>query len=106
MMYRQGDVLVIRSEHVPIGAVPVPREDGKVVLAAGERTGHAHTIAESHAELFAEPSEDVTDRFLRVVGQPAVLRHEEHAPITLPPGQYVVRRQREYTREDAIRVQD
>jgi hypothetical protein len=57
-------------------------------------TGHAHAIADAGAELLTG---DVEERFLRIVSDFAILTHEEHAPITLPRGAYLVVRQREYT---------
>jgi hypothetical protein len=94
--YRQGDVLLIAVDAIPGGAVPVPRDQGEVVLAYGEVTGHRHAIAESHAELLALPDQEIERRFLRIVGAAARLRHEEHDTITVPPGSYQVVRQREY----------
>ncbi len=77
----------------------MPRDNGRVVLAYGEVTGHAHAIADPDATLYAVPGTD--DRFLAVMaGSGVTLRHEEHATITLPPGLYVTRRQREYTSAD------
>ncbi len=41
---RQGDVLVLEIDDIPKDARRVPRDDGRVVLAYGEVTGHAHAI--------------------------------------------------------------
>jgi len=94
--YRQGDVLLIAVDAIPGRAVPVPRDQGEIVLAYGEVTGHRHAIAEPHAELLALPDQEIERRFLRIVGDKARLRHEEHDTITVPPGDYQVVRQREY----------
>jgi hypothetical protein len=96
VQYRQGDVLLIAVAAIPGRAVPVPRDQGEVVLAYGEVTGHRHAIAGPHAELLALPDQEIERRFLRIVGDKALLRHEEHDTITLPPGTYQVVRQREY----------
>ena len=96
VQYRQGDVLLIAVDAIPGRAVPVPRDQGEVVLAYGEVTGHRHAIAEPHAELLALPDQEVERRFLRIAGDEARLRHEEHDTITVPPGTYRVIRQREY----------
>lgn len=94
-MYRQGDVLIVPVEEIPGGATKVRRDRGRIVLAYGEVTGHAHVIASREAELLE--TADLQDRFLRVLAEGGVaLRHEEHGTITLPRGEYVVRRQREY----------
>jgi len=131
--YRQGDVLIIKlPDDVQVKrerAKRVPTDpDRGVVLAYGEVTGHAHALDPSVCTLFmAEPSvltgETVnemigklgggrfqqglpeTDRFLEVK-KPTALRHEEHAPVDLPEGVYVIRRQREYDPEFERMVAD
>jgi hypothetical protein len=94
--YRQGDIALIPTNALPRGASEVPRDGGRIVLAYGEVTGHAHAIHEDDAGLFAIGSEESLDRWLRVGPSGAVVVHEEHAAIELPPGEYIVRRQREY----------
>jgi hypothetical protein len=95
-MYRQGDVLVVAVERIPRWAKAVHRDRGRVVLAYGEATGHAHAIADSGASLL----EHQADQYLRVTADRGVsLTHEEHQTITLPPGDYRVVRQREYEPE-------
>jgi hypothetical protein len=42
--YRQGDVLILETAAAPTDAVEVPRDKGRIVLAYGEVTGHAHAI--------------------------------------------------------------
>lgn len=92
---RQGDVLIRRVKSIPAKVEPVARENGRVVLAHGEVTGHAHAIARPNAALFRDPT--LAAVFLLVTGdEPALLEHEEHSTITLPPGSYEVIRQREY----------
>jgi hypothetical protein len=88
---RQGDVLLVLVGEVPDGARPIGRTDGRVVLAEGEVTGHAHAIRSSGATLLGA----VDDRYLRVAA-PVILDHEEHAPIKVAPGTYRVVIQREY----------
>jgi len=39
-------VLLLATDEVPAGLASVPRDRGRVVLAYGEATGHAHAIAE------------------------------------------------------------
>ena len=84
------------------------RVDGRVVLAEGEATGHAHAVLDEHAHLevqhFGESRAvwinrrvwDESRTLLVVEGEAATLVHEEHEPLTVPPGGYLVRRQREY----------
>jgi hypothetical protein len=102
-MYRQGDVLVVAVEAIPVAATPVDRDRGRVVLAYGEATGHAHEVADAGALLLAEREE----LFLRVSAVGGVaLTHQEHDTIVLPPGEYQVVRQREYAPEAPRRVAD
>jgi len=91
--YRQGDILLIKVRPRPhAGATSVPPVDGRLILAYGEQTGHAHAIDATLAELFEEQQGQL---YLRVA-RPAPLVHEEHAPIVVDPGWYSVIRQREY----------
>jgi hypothetical protein len=92
MMFRQGDILLVRVDgEVPRGARVVEREGESVVLAYGEATGHRHRIQSRDADLYEVQAE----RFLRVRG-PVELVHEEHATIQLRSGLYKIVRQREY----------
>ena len=107
-MFRQGDVLVVKLSDDPAtmdmeGAKPIDREGGRIVLAHGEVTGHAHAISVKPATFWEMPS---GDRILKVHSTGAVLRHEEHAPIKLGKGAYRVIRQREYTPEEIRYVAD
>lgn len=93
--FRQGDVLLVEVEHAPSDVTEVSRERGGLVLAHGEATGHAHVISAPEAQLVT--CEQANELYLLVYGDEAVLEHEEHDPIPLPPGNYRVLRQREYT---------
>lgn len=103
---RQGDVFLERAslDVMPADFKEVPLDKGRVVLAYGEVTGHAHAIQGDAAKLFAAPKGGPV-RYLRVVRE-TDLRHEEHGPIHLSPGLYVVRTQREYTPEAPRPVAD
>lgn len=66
------------------------REQGRIILAWGEVTGHHHQIvaaadltdpAVPPAEFFEEPD----GRRVLLVRQPCLLRHEEHGAIALDP---------------------
>lgn len=101
VIYRQGDVALRRINAIPPDVKPVARDAGRIVLAYGEVTGHAHAIdaPESEATLLTDAEEA---RFLRLVAA-VELRHEEHATVTLPPGDYAVVIQREWTDADEPR---
>ncbi len=103
-MYRQGDVLLIE---VPPEREPrslgreVARDAGRIVLAYGEVTGHAHAIADVNAKLY----ESSAGRVLVVEPSGVSVVHEEHTTVTLPGGTYFVRRQREYVPGPARSIQ-
>lgn len=103
-MFRQGDVLIVPvpEESVPQHAVDAagePRDArGRMVLALGEVTGHAHALV-APGKLVRTGAE----RMLLHLPEGGRLSHEEHAAIPLPRGWYRVVRQREYT-PSAIRI--
>jgi hypothetical protein len=100
--FRQGDVLILRVDEIPASATKVERVNGRLILAEGEATGHAHAIAEEEVSMFTV---DASIAYLDVE-MDAFVRHEEHGAIHLPPGKYEVRRQREYTPEAIRNVAD
>lgn len=105
-MFRQGDVMVRSVAKIPNNAQTVENQ-GRIVLAHGEVTGHAHAIdvAEAVEYTMAEAAGAVR-RFLKVFEGGARLKHEEHATIPLPPGLYEIVQQREYSPEEIRNVAD
>ncbi|MQS17815.1 hypothetical protein F7Q99_37905 [Streptomyces kaniharaensis] len=105
-MYRQGDVLIVPVEEsvVPprVAALAVqPRDSrGRMVLALGEVTGHAHAVV-GPGTLRREAGPFGAGWLHLPEGGRVV--HEEHAAIPLAKGWYRVVRQREYT-PGAVRV--
>ena len=53
--FRQGDVGLIPVASLPDGAKKVPRDKGRIVLAYGEVTGHAHAIYDGRNTDSARP---------------------------------------------------
>lgn len=103
-MYRQGDVLIVPIQSTPVRLDAIGRDGGRVVLAHGEVTGHAHAIRADGAALYRDAELNV---FLMVTGlDPVALEHAEHDTIMIPPGQYRVVRQREYSPEAVRDVAD
>jgi len=91
---RQGDVFIEECAVLPADAQQVEPVAGRVILAAGEVTGHHHAMPSSDAAILAKGAE----RFLKVNRQ-STLSHEEHGPIVLPGGTYEITIQREYDGE-------
>ena len=103
---RQGDVLLIPAR---IGGKTkgVKRDAGRVVLAYGEVTGHAHAILSPDCQLVtAADAEDLRMWLLVTAPEPVELVHEEHATVLIPPGEYQVIRQVEYAPEALRNVAD
>jgi hypothetical protein len=111
--YRQGDVLLVRVDAVPKKTSLIARENGRVILAHGEATGHSHAILDERVELVAPDGsafvsvDEAAELYLLVHGSdPVDLVHDEHDPIAIEPGEYRVVRQREYTPEQTRFVAD
>lgn len=100
-VYRQGDVVAIKVESKEAGQA-VKRDNGRVVLAYGEISGHCHAILDKSA-VMTETKEG--KRFLDAPDG-ATLTHEEHGTVILPSGVYEIKRQQEYTPEEIRNVAD
>lgn len=101
---RQGDVYV-RPVKARTRNGKAVLDQGRVILAYGEVTGHAHEVVGVETEIETPPAqlfEEPDGRRFLFVDRPCTLTHQEHGPIALAPGCYEVIRQREYA-PDAIR---
>lgn len=93
----QGDCLVMRIDELPADLIEQSPVDGVHIVAHSE-TGHNHTVPGT-CRYFRDRSDDLTC-YLSVGGDGVVLEHhrawDTHASLSLPPGNYQIRRQREY----------
>lgn len=89
-IWRQGDVLGVRTADC---TKDIPAAKKAVVLALGEHTGHKH-------QFLARSRAGVVDEGLLAVSEIALLVHEEHAHISVPPGLYDLPVQVEHRDED------
>lgn len=106
-LIRQGDVLIVPVTNVPKSAKRVKRDQGRVVLAYGEVTGHAHVILHPDVTLVSQGEADELRMWMTITApEPVELTHEEHDTLLVPPGNYEVRRQREYAPEAPVWVAD
>lgn len=97
-VFRQGDVLLDQVDDLPRDAeqtTVVAPDDGRLILAHGEATGHCHALPATAGELLEVAMVDRVDRYLRVRSRTR-LTHQEHRAIDLEPGVYRVRIQSEY----------
>jgi hypothetical protein len=99
-IYRQGDVLIRRIPSLPKQKA---QQRLTVILAYGEVTGHAHRIEDLTK---AEVLEAGAGLYLRVGPEGVRIIHEEHAPVSLPVGDYQIEIQREYTPAEIRNVAD
>ena len=102
---RQGDVLVIPCKSIPNSAATVDPQNGRLIVAYGEATGHHHSFPHMRgAVLFRD---DASGGRLYVEATDAVaLEHQEHSALTIPAGKYEVRIQRTYRAGMVRRVED
>jgi hypothetical protein len=100
-LYAQGDILIERvAARCVSGRVVQSADDGSVVVADGEASGHRHRILGSVTMyrddvLAREIPPGLYVGHVQVEGPSALLEHEEHASIGLPHGTYRIRRQRQ-----------
>ena len=87
--YRQGDLLIRKIETLPQGLTKLNTK----ILAEGEATGHQHRLTSKTAQLFRN---DANQRRYLSIEEPTQLVHEEHKPITIEEGTYIVIQEREF----------
>lgn len=110
--FRQGDVPLIPYSGSLEGLELVEPEDGKLVLALGEATGHHHRLEGCGFSFESDDNHRLYRDFqtgahiLEVRGGGATLLHEEHDPIVLEPGRYIQLAQVEDDGEMIARVVD
>jgi hypothetical protein len=85
---RQGDLLFVNVDEIPEDA----REDKTGIIARGEATGHTHMI---------RPGQRAALMIVAGVAYVTAIKkcaidHQEHETVILPPGNWEVKRQREY----------
>ena len=93
---QQGDVTLKPIESIPSGVKKVEvmkRKKGKIILAEGETTGHAHAISDPGAYLILL---DDGNMLLDVTSNKVTVYHETHRPIEVPKGKYLVGRVLEF----------
>lgn len=123
-LYAQGDIIIECISDTPLKTIKPELAatskqfvdpDNAVVLARGEVTGHRHRFMDLGVTMFRDDAianggdSNLKNLYLgnvNITGDGAELLHEEHNTIKLPPGQYIVRRQQEWTAEKARIVAD
>ena len=114
-VYAQGDIILVTVTDVePKPQQIVDAANGTVVLAHGEQTGHQHAFY-GGAVLFRDErlARDVPPELyvghVKIRSGGAVLEHGpaagvigDHDPIKIPPGTYIVCRQREFVGRESL----
>jgi hypothetical protein len=89
IQHRQGDVLLFPIDKLPPGLTRIQPRNGRLVIAEGEVTGHAHVLEldqeQTNAELWLDEKAGVI--YARIMA-PTPLTHEEHGAQTVQPGIY------------------
>ena len=104
--YQQGDVLLVAvpkeelTNHKASYEARTGNKDNKIILAEGEATGHHHrfevigldpgvTVTAFHSKPnFYNRRTEQFPGLIHIEGGSATLYHEEHKPLTVPPGTY------------------
>jgi hypothetical protein len=99
--YYHGDLGIIGVENVN-GERGAQMEKPNPVLARGSSTGHSHVLSSVEGVKMFDVSEDEKRRLGVCIfenDRPVTVIHDganpDHDPIEIPPGTYLVRRQRE-----------
>ena len=108
----QGDLFIRRVNAIPTGLKPLAIEAGNYIVAHSE-TGHHHVI-EARPNVVVFATDDPLVSYLQIVeatdAMETVIEHlrnfDTHESIKVGPGNYEIRRQREYTPEGWRRVSD
>ena len=107
--YQQGDVVMLKvdddyfKDNTSSGSDRVVEYHGKqpthAIMAFGEVTGHTHQVNMAnmlkeagvtlHMGYNGKAGEDVPQGFV-VHNETVTITHEEHDPLELPPGKYIV----------------
>lgn len=104
MYLQQGDIIIEKIDSIPGDCKTGKLKQGKVVLAEGETTGHAHRISEVAGVVFKEKD----GMFYLENKEDLQVQHEEHKTVFIPPGTWRVRKVQEYDHfaEEARAVAD
>lgn len=109
----QGDLLIRRVGAIPSTAKPIAADENGHFVCAHSETGHNHVIeVHPHVQFFS--TDDPLVSYLQVIeatdAMETVIEHlrtyDTHESIKVGPGNYEIRRQREYSPEGWRRVAD
>lgn len=107
-MYAQGDILFVKRDTLPGGDTTVISSG---VIATGESSGHTHRIKPGQQAVLKAIAgalylEALRESIIEHVVLPSETPTGDHDSIVLPPGNWEVRRQREWVPEGYRQIQD
>lgn len=98
--YRHGDVVIVKVEK-KVDTTQL-KENKDKTLALGEVTGHSHRFVEGDVRVFEWDEK----KYIEVLSDYALLRHEEHHEIRLLTGTYESFIQEEWQEDGWTKVID
>lgn len=84
----QGDIIFVPINDNVSGTF---EDKKKVTVGWGEVTGHTHDVHCDDMQVLKTP-----EGFVLVLGSEGRVTHQEHKDITLAPGRYIVKHEREF----------
>ena len=111
-MAAQGDFLILRINDIPANVERIASNERGHIVVAHSETGHDHVMLAERVTAYKPAGTkdvDLYEMFLSVEAPTEInhLRsHDTHETLLVPPGNYMVRRQREYVAEGFRRAQD
>lgn len=103
----QGDMLIIPIKAIPANTKTAMPEGHHFILAHSE-TGHHHVIERAKAEVY-EAADDALVAYVKALAPADITHlrpHDTHETVQLAPGNYEIRRQREYVAEGFRKAAD
>jgi hypothetical protein len=111
-MAAQGDFIILRINDIPANVERLAPNDRNHIVVAHSETGHDHVMVADRVTAYKTTGTkdvDLYEMFLSVEA-PTEINHlrtfDTHETLLVPPGNYTVRRQREYVAEGFRRAQD
>ncbi len=87
-LVQQGDVLLFKEEKLPTGMKKMKAENGRLIFAKGEATGHHHSVAVDEGVTLWKDKNGTL--WASVEADKATIIHQEHKPVTVKKGNYRV----------------
>jgi len=110
-MAAQGDFIIFRVDTIPENLEKIRPEQGYLTIAHSE-TGHDHVMLAERTTAYKDrmTSDDKLFELFLSVEAPTEIIHKRsydtHEALLVPAGNYVIKRQREYTPEGYRRAAD